>query len=147
MAFQPTALRHRSVIARTAMTLIAESADIDVNAEFSFHTRDPFAVRVVFTVASSPAVEWVFSRELLVNGLSAPAGTGDVQVFPCHDGIVFELSSPSGSARLLGNPLALIRFVQDTLTVVPLGVESTYFDLDKEIALLAVQPLPDASQS
>ena len=147
MAFQPTAMRHHSVIARTGMTLIAEAADIEVDAELNFHSRDPFAVRVVFSVASAPAVEWVFSRELLINGLSAPAGTGDVQVFPCHDGIVFELNSPSGRARLLADPEVLTSFAQDTMNVVPLGAEFRYFDLDQEIALLSDLQLPGTTQS
>lgn len=147
MTTQPTALRHHCVIARTGMTLIAESADTAVDAELNFHSRDPFAVRVVFSVTSAPAVEWVFSRELLIDGLSAPAGTGDVQVFPCHAGIIFELNSPSGRARLLADPDVLAGFAQDTLDAVPLGAESKYFDLDHEIALLADLPLPGASQS
>lgn len=147
MAFQPTVMRHHSVIARTAMTLIAEAADIDVDAELTFHSRDPFAIRVLFSVASAPAVEWVFSRELLVNGLGAPAGAGDVQIFPCHRGIVFELNSPSGRARLLAEADVLTSFAQDTLDAVPLGSESQYYDLDAEIALLADLQLPGASHS
>ncbi len=147
MAIQPTVMRHHSVVARTAMTLIAEAADIDVDAELTFNSRDPFAIRVLFSVASAPAVEWVFSRELLVNGLGAPAGAGDVQIFPCHRGIVFELNSPSGRARLLAEADVLTSFAQDTLDAVPLGSESQYYDLDAEIALLADLPLPGASHS
>ncbi|QNK79316.1 SsgA family sporulation/cell division regulator [Nakamurella sp. PAMC28650] len=147
MALQPTALRHHSVVARTGMTLIADAADIDVDAELTFHSRDPFAIRVIFSVPSAPAVEWVFARELLIDGVSAPAGTGDVQVFPCHDGIVFELNSPSGRARLLADAEVLTRFAQNTLDVVPLGAESKYFDLDHEIALLADLQLPGTPQS
>lgn len=147
MAHQPTALRHRSVQASTGMTLLAENVDIAVDADFNFSTRDPFAVRVVFSVASAPVVEWVFSRELLVDGLVAPAGTGDVQLFPTRAGIVFELTSPSGRARLVANPEMLASFVEDTLAAVPLGCESKYFDLDQEIAMLADIALPGASQS
>lgn len=147
MALQPTTLRHHSVVARTGMTLIADVTDIAVDAELSFHSRDPFAIRVVFSVASASAVEWVFSRELLIDGVSAPAGTGDVQVFPCHDGVVFELNSPSGRARLLADAEVLARFAQETLDVVPLGAESKYFDLDQEIALLADLQLPGAPQN
>ena len=147
MAFQPAVLRHRSVSATTGMTLIADAADIAVDADFSFHSRDPFAVRVLFSLSSSPAVEWVFSRELLIGGLNAPAGTGDVQVFPGRAGIVFELNSPTGRARLVADADVLADFVQDTLDAVPLGAESNYFDLDHEIALLADLPLPGASSS
>ena len=147
MAFQPTALRHRSVQASTGMTLLAENVDIAVEADFRFSSRDPFAVRVVFSVASAPVVEWVFARELMVDGLAAPAGTGDVQLFPTRAGIVFELTSPSGRARLVADADVLGSFVQETLTVVPLGEESKFFDLDQEIAMLADIALPGASQS
>lgn len=147
MAFQPTTLRHRSVVASTGMTLLAESVDIAVDADFRFASRDPYAVRVVFSVASAPVVEWVFSRELLVDGLAAPAGTGDVQLFPTRAGIVFELTSPSGRARLVAQPEVLAAFVQETLDVVPLGSESKFFDLDREIALLSDIALPGAAQS
>ena len=147
MAFQPTALRHRSVQASTGMTLLAENVDIAVEADFRFSSRDPFAVRVVFSVASAPVVEWVFARELMVDGLAAPAGTGDVQLFPTRAGIVFELTSPSGRARLVADADVLGSFVQETLDVVPLGAESKFFDLDQEIAMLADIALPGASQS
>jgi len=147
MAFQPAVMSHHSVVATTGMTLIAESADVEVDAELNFHSRDPFAIRVVFSVAAAPAVEWVFARELLIDGLAAPAGTGDVQIFPTHDGIVFELNSPSGRARLLADPEMLSVFAQDTLAAVPMGAEFGYFDLDQEIALLADVRLPGASQS
>ncbi len=147
MAIQPTALRHRSVMARTGMTLIADTTDIAVEADFHFSSRDPFAVRVMFSVASAPAVEWVFSRELLVFGLNAPAGTGDVQVYPVRHGVIFQLSSPSGCARLVVDPQVLSAFVRDTLDLVPLGAEGKYFDLDQEIAMLAETRLPGASQS
>ncbi len=147
MALQPIAMRHHSVIAMTEMTLIADTADIDVDAELNYHSRDPFALRVIFSVASAPAVEWVFSRELLIDGLAAPAGSGDVQIFPCHDGIVLELTSPNGRARLLADADVLTSFAQDSLNVVPLGSESRYFDIDHEISRLGDLRLPGASQS
>lgn len=147
MAFQPTALGHRSVATRTDMTLVTDTADIAVEAELSYHSRDPYAVRVVFSVASSQAVEWVFSRELLIGGVRIPAGTGDVQIFPTHDGIVFELNSPAGRARLLAAPEPLSVFAEQMLALVPLGAELKYFDLDQEIAMLADLQLPGASHS
>ena len=147
MGFQPIDLRNRSVFSRTDMTLVADTADIAVEAELSYHSRDPYAVRVVFSVASSQPVEWVFSRELLIGGIRIPAGTGDVQIFPTHDGIILELNSPAGRARLLADPEALSDFAEEMLQVVPLGTEVEYFDLDQEIAMLADLQLPGASHS
>ena len=69
MAVQPAEARNRSVSTRTNMTLVADGANIPVDAELSFHSSDPFAIQVVFSVASSQPVEWVFSRELLIGGV------------------------------------------------------------------------------
>ncbi|MEZ7006208.1 SsgA family sporulation/cell division regulator [Streptomyces sp. AD55] len=43
---------------------------------------DPDTVRVALPHDSGPR-EWVLPRELLERGLRAPAGTGDVRVWPC----------------------------------------------------------------
>jgi hypothetical protein len=147
MAVQPAEARNSSVRSRTNMTLIADGANIPVDAELSYHSSDPYAVRVVFSVAASQPVEWVFSRELLIGGIRIPAGTGDVQIFPTHDGIVLELNSPAGRARLLGDADALSVFAEEMLRIVPLGSELSYFDLDEEIAMLADLQLPGASYS
>jgi hypothetical protein len=147
MAVQPAEARNRSVSTRTNMTLVADGADIPVDAELSFRSSDPFAIQIVFSVASSQPVEWVFSRELLIGGIRMPAGTGDVQIFPTHDGIVFELNSPAGRARLLGDADALSMFADEMLEMVPLGSELSYFDLDQEIAMLADLQLPGTSYS
>ena len=147
MAVQPAEARRRSVSTKTNMTLIADGANVPVDAELSYHSSDPYAVRVVFSVASSQPVEWVFSRELLIGGIRIPAGTGDVQIFPTHDGIVLELNSPAGRARLLGDADALSVFADEMLEIVPLGSELSYFDLDQEIAMLADLQLPGASHS
>jgi len=147
MAVQPTEARNRSVNTRTNMRLIADSADIPVDAQLTYRSSDPYAVRIVFSVASSQPVEWVFSRELLIGGIRIPAGTGDVQIFPTHDGIVLELNSPAGRARLLADADALADFADDMLEIVPLGTELDFFDLDQEIALLAGLQLPGTSHS
>ncbi len=147
MAFQPAALGNLMVTTTAKMTLVTDAAGTAVDAELSYHSRDPYAVRVVFSVASSQPVEWVFSRELLIGGISVPAGTGDVQIFPTYDGIVFELNSPGGRARLLADPEPLRAFAEEMLGAVPLGDELNYFDLDQEIAMLADLQLPGAAHS
>ena len=60
---------------------------------------------------------------------------------------MFELNSPSGRARLIADPEVLASFVPRTLDAVPLGAESSYYDMDQEIALLADLHAPGASQS
>ncbi len=147
MAVQPAEARKSSVRTKTNMKLIADGANVPVDAVLSYHSSDPYALRVLFSVASSQPVEWVFSRELLIGGIRIPAGTGDVQIFPTNDGIILELNSPGGRARLLGDADALSVFAEEMLEIVPLGSELSYFDLDQEIAMLADLQLPGASHS
>ncbi|MTD16397.1 SsgA family sporulation/cell division regulator [Nakamurella sp. YIM 132087] len=146
MAGQPITQRHLSVAASTVMTMVTDWADIPVDADLQYHSRDPFAVRMVFSMPGTPAVEWVFARDLIIAGLVGPSGHGDVQVFPGEQGIVLELNSPGGQAQLVAERPALVRFVQDMLSAVPLGGEDTYYDIDGEIAGLVDFEVPGSAQ-
>ncbi len=169
MSLQPAARRHHTVSVSTVLSLIghvepstdavtsfdeacrarasaADTAGVPIDAELIFNSRDPFAVKIVFTFPAAPAVEWVFARELLVAGLRAPAGSGDVHLFPYAGGVVLELSSPSGRARMSADLVVLADFVRDCLDVVPFGAEHEFFDLDFEIALIVDFELPGTAQ-
>lgn len=137
MSGHHTTTRHQTVCAVTTLRLDAGSADLVVDALLEYNSVDPYAVRMVFSVEDSSSVEWVFGRDLLVAGLVGPSGHGDVKVFPTRDGIVIELSSPAGAAQLRADREVMVRFVQDMVGAVPLGGEGHFFDLDREIALLA----------
>ncbi len=132
----PLTTRYQSVVAETVMSLMSGHSLLPVEALLEYRSSDPYAVQVVFGVDDGPGVPWVFGRELLVEGLTRPAGTGDVQVFPASDGVRLDLSSPAGRARLLIDARVLSAFVADTLTAVPLGTESNHLDLDQEVTLL-----------
>lgn len=120
--------------------LILELADLDheptpVAATLEYDARDPWAVSLDFGEGS---VHWTFARDLLIEGLDAPAGIGDVQVWPTvdADGIattVLGLSSPDGVALLQGPTRPLALFVARMLDRVPLGAESTLVDFDHEL--------------
>lgn len=120
--------------------LILELADLDheatpVAATLQYDARDPWAVTLDFGEGS---VHWTFARDLLIEGLDAPAGIGDVQVWPTVDldGVattVLGLSSPDGVALLQGPTRPLALFVARMLDCVPLGAESTLVDLDHEL--------------
>ena len=71
-------------------------------------------------------VEWTFARSLLSDGVTAPTGDGDVQVWPSSSGgapvVCLSLSSPSGKA-LFEVPLAeLVEFLGQTYEAVPTGL-------------------------
>ena len=58
---------------------------------------------MLLSVDQSPAISWVFGRELLMAGVRMPAGIGDVQVYPTHDGVIIELRSGGAAAKLLAH--------------------------------------------
>ncbi|MEU8977491.1 SsgA family sporulation/cell division regulator [Streptomyces sp. NPDC048309] len=61
--------------------------------------------------------EWVFSRELLEQGLRVPASSGDVRVWPCgRVQAVMEFHSAQGVAVVQVDSKALMRFLRRTYT-------------------------------
>jgi Streptomyces sporulation and cell division protein, SsgA len=115
-----------------------------VQAELRYDRRDPYAVSAMFRTGTSEA-RWVFSRDLIADGIYEPSGEGDVHVWPCLDAqgravVIIELCSPDGEALLQARSEALTAFIASTDEVVPRGSESLLVDMDAMIETL----LPDA---
>ena len=123
--------------------VVAGSVPLPVRADIRYDVLDPYAVQVAFHTSSaedSDVVEWTFARSLLSDGVAAPTGDGDVQVWPSHSAglpvVCLSLSSPSGKA-LFEVPLPeLAEFLGQTYAAVPTGTESDHVDVDAELALL-----------
>ncbi|MBU4214031.1 MAG: SsgA family sporulation/cell division regulator [Actinobacteria bacterium] len=118
------------VVEVIAVQLIGSDASvIQVSTEFSFRANDPYTVRAVFTGAQSVST-WLLGRELLADGLHAPAdepaGNGDVQVWLDEDPeyVLISLSGVEGNALLAAPTEPLIRFIDRTEQLVPIGAES-----------------------
>lgn len=100
-------------------------------ATFTYRSDDPYAVRVVFGERRGAQVEWVFARELLIEGLRSSSGTGDVRVHreadvPGQAGparVHISLSSPEGRAQLAMLASDLETFLAKTRAVVVYGSE------------------------
>jgi hypothetical protein len=59
--------------------------------------------------------EWAFARDLLEQGLRAPATAGDVHIWPCgRVQAVMEFHSPNGVEVVQFDSKALIRFLRRT---------------------------------
>ncbi|MCW2715311.1 MAG: sporulation and cell division protein SsgA [Frankiales bacterium] len=123
---------------------------LPVRADLRYQTDDPWAIRVAFHVNDTsdgrPAesvVEWIFARQLLVDGFTGPVGDGDVRVWPAYSGLDFvinlAMASPSGSAVFEVDRDPLVEFLQQTHVVVPSGAEENVVDLDTELTLLLLQ--------
>jgi hypothetical protein len=105
--------------------------------DLTYDTRDPYAVRFA-PRRSSNAKPWLFSRELLSQGLFTRAGEGDVRLKPSTDtvSVVIELSSPEGFAALETCTAEIATFLERTYAVVPLGDENRWIDFERELAAL-----------
>jgi hypothetical protein len=105
-----------------------------VRSRWSYRASEPFTVTAAFQTARDRWVEWLFARELLVEGLREPAGIGDVRVRPDSsrgvDVLVVEIESPEGFAFLEMDHEAVEAFLDATADLVPLGAEADYFDVD-----------------
>ena len=120
------------------------AASLPVRADLNYDVSDPYAVQVCFHTGSGSTggdvVQWTFARQLLSDGVNAPAGEGDVQVWPSSSGdlpvVCLSLSSPSGRALFEVPLMDLVEFLGRTYDAVPTGAESEHVDVDAELALL-----------
>ncbi|MFF5255751.1 SsgA family sporulation/cell division regulator [Streptomyces leeuwenhoekii] len=79
---------------------------------------DPRSVCVALPGRGS--CQWTFSRALLEQGLRAPAGTGEVRVWPCgRVQAVVEFHSAHGCSVVQFDTKALLRFLRRTYTAAP----------------------------
>jgi len=115
---------------------------VDVQTTLGYREEDPYAISLTFH-SHSGDVEWVVSRTLLLQGLAAPAGEGDVKVYPSIDDqaravVVLDFSSPDGRLVATTNSREIQGFLARTFAAVPVGTESAHLDVDGLIeALLA----------
>jgi hypothetical protein len=128
---------------RTAVTLwlVMPRAEVFVEASLRYDRDDPYAIHLSFlTPSGRDPIEWIFARSLASDGLTEPAGDGDVRIWPALDDLTgpvyVELRSPSGRALLAVPRAVLAGFVDRCHEVVPPGDEARHVDLDAELDLL-----------
>jgi hypothetical protein len=128
---------------RTAVTLrlVVPRADVLLDASLRYDRDDPYAVHLSFpTSPGRDPIEWIFARSLVSDGLTVPAGDGDVRIWPSPDDLAgpvyVELCSPSGRALFAVSRPVLADFVARCHTLVAAGAEADYLDLDAELDML-----------
>ncbi|MFE6823246.1 SsgA family sporulation/cell division regulator [Streptomyces sp. NPDC057690] len=123
-----------------ARLITAEDQELPVPATLRYDSADPFAVHVDFPPEVSlagEAVTWTFGRALLEQGVSGPAGSGDVHIWPCGPvRTVVEFHSPLGLALLQFETGALRRFLLRTYAVVAAGREDVGAAVDQGLQAL-----------
>jgi hypothetical protein len=120
--------------------VVTDGPDRAVHADLNYSPHDPYAVRVAFHTGAAEVVEWTFARSLLSDGVTHPVGDGDVQVWPtdraAQPGVCVALSSPSGRALFEAPLPRIVAFLTRTYSLVPNGAESSFVDVDTELALI-----------
>ncbi len=108
-----------------------------VVTRWTYTVADPFAVSLGVRTSNDRWVEWLVSRDLVVAGLDAAAGEGDVRMGPQivqgYDIIEIEIRSTDGLAVLEVDRDLLRHCVDASLELVALGDEMLHVDLDREI--------------
>ena len=136
-----------TVSAELGLRLVAaEQTIVPLVASLYYSAGDPYAIRMAFHVGADEPVEWIFARELLADGMTTPAGDGDVQIWPSSpaagpDGEIggpltvlnIKLSSPFGEAHFEAPAEAIITFLDRTYSIVRMGQESGVIDIDAEL--------------
>ncbi|MFF5019450.1 SsgA family sporulation/cell division regulator [Streptomyces sp. NPDC001165] len=119
-----------------------------VLARLHYSPVTPHSVEVTFDMGGDHApVVWTLGRELLRNGLSRPAGMGDVQIDPTSldsRTLILRLHSPDGTAEFGLPGQALDDFLRRTAKAVPYGREAEapgfLADLDRALAAMLAEP-------
>lgn len=138
--------RSATVTSQVRLRLVLPGqAPLAVQAGLSYEIDDPYAVTVAFHTGgddgqAQETVCWTFARSLLADGLTAPVGAGDVEVWPGMSGdeqvLCLSLTSPCGSALFEAPIDGLVAFLGQTYRAVPAGTESELVDVDVELARL-----------
>ncbi|MHC3469928.1 SsgA family sporulation/cell division regulator [Streptomyces sp. 7R007] len=120
--------------------ITADQRELPVPATLRYTSADPLAVHLDFPPEVSldgTAVTWTFARTLLAEGLGAPAGGGDVHIWPCGRArTVLEFHSPFGLALLQFDTAALSRFLLRSYAVVGAGQEDLEDAVDRGLSAL-----------
>lgn len=138
-------MSQQPVVTDIARDVMLECLDESGHSHFietvlGYHRPDPFAVTMTFLAADEP-LTWTFGRDLLLAGLHAPVGDGDVHVAPAHNStgqpvVLVALSSPDGQLLLEAKSDQIATFLDETLALVPRGSESINLDVDDLITQL-----------
>lgn len=145
--------------ARTTLHLVGPSSWTEVPATLVYECTDPFAVRVRFggraetadaahpdTGTDEDGVEWMLGRDLLHAGLSHPAGSGDVRLWPARtavDVLFLELRAPSGHALFELSRSVVAEFLRESERLVPRSTESELLGVDGVLLALLQGDGPD----
>ncbi|KAF4406033.1 MULTISPECIES: SsgA family sporulation/cell division regulator [Streptomyces] len=114
--------------------LVSEELSFRIPVELEYDPVDPYAVRFTFHLPGDTPVTWAFARDLLLDGLSAPTGDGDVHIAPVSAGLLSDvyirLQVGDERATFRASAAPLVAFLDRADRIVPMGQEQTVGDFD-----------------
>jgi hypothetical protein len=134
---------HQVIRHRLVLELVGPEGPTPLDVELRYDPADPYAVAMAF-LRDGDEVVWVFARDLLLRGVTEPAGLGDVHVFPSVDAdgsavVAVGLRGPTGEALMMGRARDFLSFLGQTTRAVWPGTEQDAgLSLDNAIAELLV---------
>ncbi|MFB8239921.1 SsgA family sporulation/cell division regulator [Kitasatospora purpeofusca] len=113
----------------------------EVRTRFRFDAARPYEVLLTFHLGRPDEADWVFSRELLRDGLRSLSGQGDVKLWPaycpCHGSTLhLALESPHGSALLEVSKPKVRAWLDRTYVLVSEEAERAHGPSDAELTAL-----------
>ncbi|MXG30405.1 SsgA family sporulation/cell division regulator [Streptomyces sp. YIM 132580] len=106
-----------------------------------YKREDPFAVELAFQGPTRVMARWLFSRDLLLSGLHASVGTGDVRIWPSREtsagSVLFiRLGQQRAQALVATRRASVSEWLARSLISVPVGQEMAHVDWAEEHQLL-----------
>lgn len=113
----------------------------EVRTRFRFDPQRPYEVLLTFHLGRPDEADWVFSRDLLRDGLQTLSGQGDVKLWPaycpCHGSTLhLALESPHGSALLEASRPRVREWLDRTYAAVSEEAEHAYGPTDAQLSAL-----------
>lgn len=129
------------------MLAVLHGQEMPLLTRWSYRADDPYAVVMSISRPSGRWIEWLMARDLVVDGMLAPTGLGDVRVAPFYDDdfddddfdihefdvIEVKIGDDEGFASLEFDRELVERFLGATFEVVPRGAETDVIDVAAEI--------------
>ncbi|MFF4837977.1 SsgA family sporulation/cell division regulator [Streptomyces sp. NPDC001315] len=120
---------------------VAKRLPVMISCEFSYDVRDPYAVTLILNSEGEHPVRWVFSRELLADGLAGSVGEGDVTVRSESDGaggwfLWLEVGRAPHTALFEMPAEPVTEWLLETYRLVPAGQEAACVEWDQPAHLI-----------
>jgi hypothetical protein len=119
------------------MFAVLHGQETPLLTRWSYRSDDPFAVMMSISRPSGRWIDWLLSRDLLIEGLAGPAGVGDVRLTPFSDEefdvLEVRIGDDEGFASLEFDRDLIERFLEASFEIVSAGAESAVIDVEAEI--------------